>query len=70
MSQEARVAAIDRVGALFEEREEVGIQNYAVLDDFGHAGRELTSRQRVEHRRVDQHTDGLMKCSEHVFAAG
>ena len=74
-------AAADRVGerggveraelayGALEPREELRVDDHAVLDHLREAGRELARRQRRERVRVGEHRDGLVERADHVLRA-
>ena len=63
-----RVARHDRGHVGFQPVEERRVAYQPVLDDFGHAGRELSRRQCVEHVDIGQHPARLVKRPDHVLA--
>ncbi len=52
---------------LFEEREELGIEDDAVLDDLGEPGAVLAVREGLQDFGVDEHTDRLVKGPDQVL---
>ena len=70
LAQGGRVAARDRLGAVLQEREEVGVEDHAVLDHLGQTAAELARRQGREHLGIDPDAHRLVERADDVLARG
>ncbi len=50
--------------------EQIGVGDHAMFDDFEQAGAVFALRQRVQHGRIDNHRQRLMKAADQVLAGG
>ena len=67
VSQHVGPSRMNGFHMVFEIREELGVEDHAVLHHFGQSRAVLTIGQRLQHGGVDEDTDRLVKGPDHVL---